>query len=98
VNRDAWFRRLRDQLPGWKVWYAGTGGVVGTSGWYASPVAPDTSLDDARRSPYRLGPYRTPQDLRADARVRYGAGDTCDTCNQPWELCGHRQDELHERS
>lgn len=68
MNREAWFRRLDAQLPGWKVWYAGTGGRPGTSGWYAAPVPPDTPLDEARTNPYKAGPFKTPQDLRDAAR------------------------------
>jgi hypothetical protein len=97
MHRQGWFRRLGEQLPGWHVWYAGAGGAPGTAGWYAAPVPDDATHLEAIQSPHRVGPYRTPQALRAVARVRYGAGDTCDTCNQPWELCGHRQDETPER-
>jgi hypothetical protein len=96
VNNQAWCQRLERQLPGWKVWRWGVGGKPGTAGWYAAPAPSDTPHSDVLLLPYRLGPYATPQELREEARKRYGDGDTCDTCNDDWRLCGHRQDETRD--
>ena len=89
MKTQAWLERLGRQLPGWYVWHT-------MRGWHAAPI---TKPEDAagrlaaNRHPNRLGPYRTPQQLRAEALLRYGAGDHCETCLCPWEQCGHRQDE-----
>lgn len=97
MSRAAWLSRLDRQLPGWKVWYAGVGGVEGSSGWCAVPAPADTPSTDVYLWPYRLGPYATPQELREAARERYADGDTCETCGDNWRLCGHRQPETKER-
>lgn len=96
MGRQAWLSRLTQQLPGWKVWYAGAGGKPGTSGWYAVPAPADTPSTDVYLLPYRLGPYATPQELREAARERYADGDTCQTCNDDWRLCGHRREETRD--
>lgn len=89
MTREQWLRRLARQLSGWGVWYASSP----HAGWYAVPAPPGASLDEKLALPHRLGPYRTPQALRADAQARYGWHDTCDTCNVPARTCGHRQPE-----
>jgi hypothetical protein len=96
MNIQGWCRRLESQLPGWQVWYWSAGGKPGTAGWYAAPAPPEADRAEVLLLPHRLGPYPTPQELRAEARVRYGWGDTCDTCGDGWQLCGHRQDETRE--
>ena len=90
----AWLKRLGERLPGWFVWRS-------SRGWYAAPVKlPETSGERlaAYRHPYKAGPFRTPQELRAYALPRYGAGDHCQSCGGPWENCGHRQDETAVRA
>lgn len=89
MNRQAWFRRLGAQLPGWHVWY---GGVPG-AGWYAAPGPSEDTHVEAIRRPHRIGPYPTPQALREDARERYGWYEYCETCGVPARECGHRQPE-----
>lgn len=93
MNRESWLRRLREQCPGWYVWWWGVSSQPGTEGWYGSPVPRGTPRATATGHPNRLGPYGRPQELRAAMRERYGAGDHCGTCAVPWEQCGHRQPE-----
>jgi hypothetical protein len=82
-----WVLRLTDQLPGWSVWYSSSPAEGGT------PSRPQRALTHtaALQLPYRIGPFRTPQELREAARERYADGDTCQTCNDDWRICGHRQ-------
>lgn len=95
MNDRSWFQRLREQLPGWKVWRAGVG--PDGEGWFAVPAPSGTVLDDALRMPHRLGPYRRPQDLRMAAQERYGWYAHCDTCGASWLHCGHRSPERERR-
>jgi hypothetical protein len=93
----AWCRRLTAQLLGWHVWRSGSGGIVGTSGWYAVPAPPDMTLAEARLLPGRLGPYLTPQLLRAACRQRYGWDEDCQSCGGLARECGHRSPETPGR-
>lgn len=95
MNDQAWLRRLREQLPGWKVWRAGIGGTDG-EGWCAVPAPSGTDIGEALKLPYRLGPYAKPQQLRERARERYGHGHTCQTCGVDWRRCGHRKPETRD--
>lgn len=90
MDTRAWLRRLSDQLPGWHVWYTGGGGNLGR-GWCAVPAPDDAGHADALALPNRIGPYRTPQELRSDARDRYGWDDHCESCGVLARECGHRQ-------
>lgn len=91
MNITAWARRLKGQLPGWHVWYTSGGGFG--RGWYAVPAPGDANHAATLAFPARIGPYRTPQGLRADARDRYGWYDTCESCGVLARGCGHRQPE-----
>lgn len=93
MNTHQWIARLTEQLPGWVVWYSGTPG----RGWYAIPAPAGTQPRDPGFLRYRLGPYLRPQDLRTDARQRYGWGDHCQSCGGPWQDCGHRMPEARVR-
>lgn len=93
MDRRGWLRRLAAQLPGWFVWYGGSPGA----GWMAVPAPPGTTARDAREMPHRIGPFPTPQELRAAARARYAWDDHCQTCGNPWQDCGHRAPETRER-
>jgi hypothetical protein len=89
MRTPTWALRLTEQLPGWSVWYSSTH----ERGWHAVPAPGGTDHTVAYGLPYRIGPFRTPQALREAARERYADGDTCQTCNDDWRICGHRQPE-----
>ncbi len=88
----AWIGRLTQQLPGWHVWYASSGGLSGR-GWYAVPAPADSSHVRALGLPGRVGPVSSPQELRATCRQRYGWDDTCESCGVLARACGHRTPE-----
>lgn len=88
---EGWFQRLRQQLPGWHVWYTSGGGHP--RGWYAIPAPPGMALTEAVHLPNRIGPFATPQQLRVAAQERYGWDDYCGNCGVPARDCGHRQPE-----
>lgn len=90
-----WLSRLRRELPGWWAWRA-------NAGWYAAPSAPPPAPADRTygwylKLPNRIGPYPTPQLLRAACRERYGWNEHCATCGVLARDCGHRQPERDER-
>lgn len=89
VLTSQWLSRLVKQLPGWHVWY--TSGPP--RGWCAVPAPAGIEHDAALALSDKIGPYATPQQLRAEARPRYGWDDVCATCNVPARECGHRQPE-----
>jgi hypothetical protein len=89
MNVGAWARRLSGQLPGWHVWYTSGGGMG--RGWYAVPAPDGVDHADALKLPTGIGPYSTPQELRADAQDRYGWHDYCESCGVLARECGHRQ-------
>lgn len=91
MNIRTWLRRLNEQLSGWHVWYTSGGGTG--RGWYAVPAPDDIDHTATLTLPARIGPYRTPQGLRADAHDRYGWDDTCESCGVLARECGHRQPE-----
>jgi hypothetical protein len=96
VNRDAWLRRLNAQLPGWTVWYS-SGSLAG-SGYFTAPAPGDLPKGTNRLGlANRLGPYRDPKVLRAEARERYGWDDHCDTCGVLARDCGHHRPETRNR-
>jgi hypothetical protein len=95
VNKDQWFERLAEQLPGWHVWFTSGGGTP--RGWYAVPAPAGATHQDACGLPNRLGPFDRPQDLRAAARKRYGWDDYCGACGVLARECGHRQPESRGR-
>ena len=98
MKREAWFRRLGEQCPGWYVWWA-SGTAVWASGYWAAPVKTKDGISGGMHGhPHKIGPYRRPQDLRGAMKLRYGAGEHCDTCGAPWEQCGHRQPEQGSES
>ncbi len=94
-----WLSRLSVQLEGWYVWY--TSGPP--RGWHAVPAPKPYPVPiDPRPDWYlhlrnRIGPFATPQLLRAAARERYGWDDYCATCGVLARDCGHRQPERDER-
>jgi hypothetical protein len=91
MRLQGWFRRLRHQLPGWHVWYSSPGLVPGER-WNAVPASADATMDQALHLPGRIS-ARTPAELRALCRERYGWDDHCDTCGVLARDCGHRTPE-----
>ena len=101
MKHGGWFKRLAGQCPGWWIWY--TSGTVtedgrSSRGWYAIPIEMPPTIEERAQAHVdyrhvRIGPFATPQELRTEMQARYGAGEHCDTCGAPWELCGHRQPE-----
>jgi hypothetical protein len=90
MGTRAWLSRLSNQLSGWHVWYMGSGGNFGR-GWYAVPAPAGIGHTDALALSNRIGPYRTPQELRTIICERYGWGDHCESCGVLARECGHRQ-------
>jgi hypothetical protein len=93
MSRDAWISRLSRQLPGWYVWWQGPA----REGWYAVPAPVGAVRSETLSLPNRIGPYRTPQELRSDAQERYGWNDHCETCGVLARECGHRRPERRDR-
>lgn len=83
LSTAAWTRKLTQQFPGWGFWWA-------VGGFYAVP-APDTatSVWDLVALPNRIGPYKTPSEIKAAVRARYGWNDWCAACGRLARLCGH---------
>lgn len=95
MKLQAWLARLKEQLPGWHVWYMGGGGNLGR-GYCATPAPADINHTDALYLPNRVGPVKNPKLLREMCRERYGWDETCESCNELARECGHRMPETRQ--
>lgn len=91
MNSQAWVRRLRDQLPGWFIWFS-TPGLT----WHAAPAPDGTTLAEARSLPNRID-AATPTELHTAVQLRYGYYDYCESCGVLARECGHRQPEREKK-